>query len=116
MVDNIRPTDRYVTIEDNRIGRYCYQAHHKTLMWYHGGLYKFDEPAWAMEMRVEQKIDNEVKHIFIPHGERVYHIDRIALVTALGEVDGNSQYVVKASDDSVSDVGAVAELSPTLQY
>lgn len=116
MVDNIRPTDRHVTIRDKRIGRYCYQSHYKTLMWFHSGLRMYDEPAWAMEMRVEQKIDDEVKHIFIPQGERVYHIDRGALVTSLGEVDGNSQYVVKASDDAVSDVGAVADLTPTLQY
>jgi hypothetical protein len=116
MIDNIRPTDRHVTVGDKRIGRYCYQAHHKTLMWFHSGLHKFDEPAWAMEMCVEQQIDNGVKHIFIPHEQRVYHIDRSALVTSLGEVDGNSQYVVKASDDAVSDVGSVSDLSPALQY
>jgi hypothetical protein len=96
------------------MGRYCYQKHHKVLMWFHSGLYKYNEDAWAMEMEAEEKMCDTVTDIFITSGESVYHIDRAALVRAVEDIDDTPQYVAKASDSFVSEVGRASDLPPQL--
>lgn len=74
-------------------------------VWYHDGLRKYDEPAWAMYEAVEWKISVSTDAILAACQDGLYRIDRDELREAVECVDGDEQLVARASDDFVSKIG-----------
>jgi len=79
-------------------------------VWYHDGLYSYNEPAWAMGGMEEARIDDRVETILVSHFGTVYAIDREAFGRAYGVLDGIDQLIATASDDFVSRIGRAKDI------
>lgn len=92
----------------NDVGRYGrdFDAQERVFVWYHDGLRKTDEPAWAMDTDVEWKISVSVDTILVADASAgLFAIDREAFTENLVEIDGREQCVAHASDDFVTALG-----------
>lgn len=73
-------------------------------VWFHHGLRKYDEPAWAMQVDLEFKISVSVDTLLVEHDGSVYAIDRSEFSENTTVLDGEKQLLALASDDFVTEL------------
>lgn len=97
--------------EGNEVGRYGRDlgAHERVFVWYHSGLRKYDEPAWAMDTDVAFKISISVDTFLVASQDGLYAVARDAFEDSVETIDGRDQYVARASDGFVTRVGEPSE-------
>jgi len=103
----VTPTGRSEYHNGNEVLRYGQDISAREIYatWYHDGLRSFDEPAWAMDPDVEQKISIQVDTILVADAHNgLWAIDRDEFVENTIVLDGREQYVARASDDYVHKV------------
>jgi hypothetical protein len=103
----VTPTGQSEYHEGNEVGRYGrdISAQEHYFCWYHDGLRKYDEPAWAMSSDVEWKISVSADAILVACQDGLYRIERDAFRESVEEVGDDEQLVARASDDFVTHVG-----------
>lgn len=77
----------------------------KVAVWFHDGLYSYDEPAWGMRGKDEWRIDSEVAEIIALYEGHAYSIDRDAFTSVVRSIDGIDQFIATASDEWVQSLG-----------
>lgn len=105
----VNPTGRSEYHDGNEVGRYGQDisANQQYFCWYHDGVRGFDEPAWAMDTKVESKISFQVHRILVAdanHG--VFAIDREEFRNHVTHLNGRKQYIARATDDYVTPITA----------
>jgi hypothetical protein len=74
-------------------------------VWYHCGLHKYDEPSWAMDKDVAQKLSVSVDTLLVPTQDGLYAVERRPFLQSTEDIDGDEQHVARASDGFVHYVG-----------
>lgn len=122
----VTPTGQSEYHEGNEVLRYGrdISAGQTYAVWYHDGLRKYDEPAWAMSTDVAWKISVSADAILVACQDGLYAIEFEsspedsqndssrsanrevdAFRESVEDLDGEEQLVARASDDFVRHVG-----------
>jgi hypothetical protein len=105
----VTPTGQSIYMDGNEAIRYGRDISQNATyaVWYHHGLRKYDEPAWAMGQDLADRLSVSVDYVLVvdQRTTTLYMVDKYDLLESIEEIDGVEQHVAKASDAFVVDVG-----------